>query len=64
MLKIDLYTEITCPWCIIGHHRLDKVLAGRFPELDVVYVSIQTFCFPTRQRRASTFPIFSSRATA
>lgn len=35
MLQIDLYTEITCPWCIIGHHRLDKVLADRFPELDV-----------------------------
>lgn len=35
MLQIDFYTEITCPWCIIGHHRLDKVLAERFPELDV-----------------------------
>lgn len=29
-LKIDLYTEISCPWCIIGQHRLDKVLADRF----------------------------------
>ncbi|TWB52930.1 DsbA family oxidoreductase [Nitrospirillum viridazoti] len=35
MLQIDLYTEITCPWCIIGHHRLDKVLAERFPDLAV-----------------------------
>ncbi|TWB24673.1 putative DsbA family dithiol-disulfide isomerase [Nitrospirillum amazonense] len=35
MLQIDLYTEITCPWCIVGHHRLDKVLAERFPGLDV-----------------------------
>lgn len=35
MLRIDLFTEITCPWCIIGHHRLDKVLAERFPALDV-----------------------------
>ncbi|WP_376957583.1 DsbA family protein [Azospirillum sp. A26] len=35
MLQIDLYTEITCPWCIIGHHRLDKVLAERFSGLDV-----------------------------
>ncbi|ACD20957.1 DsbA family oxidoreductase [Paraburkholderia phytofirmans] len=33
MLRIDLYTEITCPWCIVGQHRLDKVLAERFPEL-------------------------------
>ncbi|WP_088704703.1 DsbA family protein [Rhizobium sp. R693] len=33
MLKIELYTEITCPWCIIGQHRLDKVLAERFSGL-------------------------------
>lgn len=34
-MQIDLYTEITCPWCIVGHHRLDKVLAERFPNLAV-----------------------------
>ncbi|HIE9809511.1 TPA: DsbA family oxidoreductase [Klebsiella pneumoniae] len=33
MLQIDLYTEISCPWCIIGQYRLDKVLQERFPEL-------------------------------
>ncbi len=35
VMQIDLYTEITCPWCIVGHHRLDKVLAERFPNLVV-----------------------------
>ncbi|MCY0963922.1 DsbA family oxidoreductase [Parathalassolituus penaei] len=35
MLQIDLYTEITCPWCLIGQHRLDKVLKERFPDLAV-----------------------------
>lgn len=34
-MQIDLYTEITCPWCFVGHHRLDKVLAERFPDLAV-----------------------------
>lgn len=34
-MQIDLYTEITCPWCFVGHHRLDKVLAERFPDLVV-----------------------------
>lgn len=34
-MRIDLYTEITCPWCIVGHYRLDKVLAERFPNLAV-----------------------------
>jgi predicted DsbA family dithiol-disulfide isomerase len=35
MLSIDLYAEITCPWCVVGLHRLDKVLAERFPDLIV-----------------------------
>lgn len=35
MLQIDLYTEITCPWCLIGQHRLDKVLTERFADLVV-----------------------------
>jgi predicted DsbA family dithiol-disulfide isomerase len=33
MLRIDLYTEISCPWCFVGLHRFDKVLQERFPEL-------------------------------
>ncbi|WP_418125791.1 DsbA family oxidoreductase [Variovorax sp. 160MFSha2.1] len=33
MLRIDLYTEITCPWCIVGQYRLDKVLAQGFAGL-------------------------------
>ncbi|TIP02991.1 MAG: DsbA family protein [Mesorhizobium sp.] len=35
MLRIDLFTEISCPWCIVGLHRLDKVLAERFHDLPV-----------------------------
>ena len=35
MLDIDLYTETTCPWCIVGQHRLDKVLDEQFPGLAV-----------------------------
>jgi len=33
MLQIDLYTEISCPWCLIGQYRLDKVLRERFSTL-------------------------------
>jgi predicted DsbA family dithiol-disulfide isomerase len=35
MLKIDLYTDVSCPWCILGMYRLDKVLAERLPDLAV-----------------------------
>ncbi|WP_313802422.1 DsbA family oxidoreductase [Sphingobium sp.] len=34
-LKIELYTDVICPWCAIGSHRLDKVLAERFEGLSV-----------------------------
>jgi predicted DsbA family dithiol-disulfide isomerase len=35
MLQIDLYAEITCPWCFVGLHRLDKVLQERFSDVPV-----------------------------
>lgn len=25
-ITVDLYTEITCPWCLIGVHRLNRVI--------------------------------------
>ena len=34
-LKIDLYTDIACPWCLIGHHRLDTVIARHFGGLAI-----------------------------
>jgi predicted DsbA family dithiol-disulfide isomerase len=34
-IKIDFYSEITCPWCFLGQYRLDKVLAEKFPGLAV-----------------------------
>ncbi|WP_394838152.1 DsbA family oxidoreductase [Pendulispora rubella] len=38
-LEIDLFSDIVCPWCFIGSHRLDQVLAS---EGDVV-VNYRTF---------------------
>jgi predicted DsbA family dithiol-disulfide isomerase len=35
MLKINLFSDIVCPWCIIGQYRLDKVLTTRFADLKV-----------------------------
>lgn len=35
ILKIDLYTDVSCPWCLIGQHRLNRVLAERFSELAI-----------------------------
>lgn len=35
MLHVDLYAEITCPWCFVGLHRLDKVLQDHFSDVPV-----------------------------
>jgi predicted DsbA family dithiol-disulfide isomerase len=37
-MRIDIVTEITCPWCMIALHRLDKVLARDFPDIEVEFV--------------------------
>lgn len=34
-LKIDLYTDIICPWCLIGARRLNNVLAREFADIAV-----------------------------
>lgn len=45
-ITIELYTDINCPWCLIGQHRLDKVLADRFPEVSADVVHYPVFLMP------------------
>jgi predicted DsbA family dithiol-disulfide isomerase len=46
VIQIDFYAEITCPWCVIGHHRLDQVLAERFAGLSVDIAHHPVFLIP------------------
>jgi predicted DsbA family dithiol-disulfide isomerase len=34
-LKIDMFTDVVCPWCLIGSVRLDKALAALPPDVEV-----------------------------
>jgi predicted DsbA family dithiol-disulfide isomerase len=34
-LKIDLFTDIVCPWCLVGSARLDQAIARLGPEVTV-----------------------------
>lgn len=34
-LTIDVFSDVVCPWCLIGSARLDRVLASMEPPLDV-----------------------------
>jgi predicted DsbA family dithiol-disulfide isomerase len=38
-MKVEIYTDIACPWCYIGKHRFDRALAAfsGATDVDVVY---------------------------
>lgn len=36
MLKIDVFTDVVCPWCVIGSARLDKAIAALPDDVEVV----------------------------
>ncbi|HEY4201739.1 MAG TPA: DsbA family oxidoreductase [Devosiaceae bacterium] len=35
-LKIDVFTDVVCPWCLIGSVRLDKAVAALPDDVDVI----------------------------
>lgn len=41
-IKVDVFTDVVCPWCLVGSVRLDKALAG-LPE--GVTVTVQNHPF-------------------
>lgn len=36
-MKVEVYSDIACPWCYIGKHRFEQALVG-FPQADAVEV--------------------------
>jgi len=41
-MRIDIWSDIACPWCYIGLTRFDRVLA-EFPHADEVSVTLHSF---------------------
>ena len=35
-LKIDVFTDVVCPWCLVGSARLDQAIAALPDDVDVV----------------------------
>lgn len=35
-LKIDVFTDVVCPWCLVGSARLDQALAALPEDVDVI----------------------------
>lgn len=36
LLKIDVFTDVVCPWCLVGSARLDKAIADLPEDIEVV----------------------------
>lgn len=36
LLKIDVFTDVVCPWCLVGSARLDKAIAELPDDIEVV----------------------------
>jgi predicted DsbA family dithiol-disulfide isomerase len=36
LLKIDVFTDVVCPWCLVGSARLDKAIADLPDDIEVV----------------------------
>lgn len=35
-LKIDVFTDVVCPWCLVGSARLDQAIAALPDDVDVI----------------------------
>lgn len=46
-LKVDLFTDIVCPWCLVGSVRLDKALAELPAEVSVEIVNHPFYLDPS-----------------
>ena len=41
-MKVEIYSDITCPWCYVGEHRFLRALAA-FPQSDQVEVVFRPY---------------------
>lgn len=46
-LKIDVFTDVVCPWCLVGSARLDQALAKLPEDIDLVVENHPFYLDPT-----------------
>lgn len=47
LLKIDVFTDVVCPWCLVGSARLDKAVAALPADIDVEIENHPFYLDPT-----------------
>lgn len=41
MITVDVWSDVACPWCYLGKHRLEKAIAASGEDVTVVWHSFQ-----------------------
>ena len=54
-LRIDVWSDIACPWCLVGKRRLEAALAGFPHEVQIVYRSFELDPRAPRQRDHTSY---------
>lgn len=47
LLKIDVFTDVVCPWCLVGSARLDQAIAKLPDDIEVVIENHPFYLDPT-----------------
>jgi predicted DsbA family dithiol-disulfide isomerase len=47
LLKIDVFTDVVCPWCLVGSARLDQALANLPNDIEVEVENHPFYLDPT-----------------
>jgi predicted DsbA family dithiol-disulfide isomerase len=55
-VKIEVWADVVCPWCAIGHHRLHQALA-RFEHADAVEVHYRSYQLDKHAPEATVRPV-------
>ncbi|TVT61985.1 DsbA family oxidoreductase [Amycolatopsis rhizosphaerae] len=54
-MRVDVWSDVVCPWCYLGKRRLERALAG-FERRDEVEVVYRSFELDPRMPRGETVP--------
>jgi predicted DsbA family dithiol-disulfide isomerase len=60
-LRIDIWSDVVCPWCYIGKRRLETAL-GRFEHADEVEVHWHSFQLDPSHPKGHRQPVFETLA--
>ncbi|WP_327731690.1 DsbA family oxidoreductase [Streptomyces sp. NBC_00487] len=60
-LRIDIWSDVVCPWCYIGKRRLETAL-GRFEHADEVEVHWHSFQLDPSHPKGHRRPVFETLA--